>query len=795
MLALRSLLRTPVFTVSAIATLALGIGVNTAVFSVLSSVVFAQLGYPDEKRIVTINAENPAKGARNGNSTPLNVTEWHDSARSFEALAAFRYDYFNVTRSGTPAQVLGGYGTADFFNVFGIPAKLGRTWGAADCRANQGPVAVLGHPFWKSHFAGDAAVIGRTIVINDVPHTVLGVMPEGFKDPFNIEDLWIALPSDGPEASEARSQSWAPLARLRAGVSLAQANAELQQLTAAQALARPDQNAGWTAVALPVLGRVIGDAASGLGLLTGAVGCVLAITCINVAGLVVARAQARRRETAIRSALGASQLALFRQFLAEGLLLSAAGGGLGGLLAWWGVPLIVHGLLPSDFPRASEVHVDGLALGLAAAVALLTGILFGLLPVWDGRTQASTLREFSGQITSGRRTLRLRSGLIVAEIALSVVLLVGAGLMVRTFLNLLGTPSGLRSEGVAALRLNLSEAQQPNAAARTAFYTEMLERVRAVPGVAGASITQTTPFTWANFLIVEPEGRRAESGREIRACLDAVDEQFFGTLQIPLRTGRLFEARDDAGAPLVIIVNEAFARRLFPGENALGKRLRLPDLRGEPTAEIIGVVGDVRRSGLAEEPPLQFYTTYRQRPSSFATLMVRTAGPPVLSLLKPVQAAIWSIDADKPLIVVGELNRLIAKSFALPRMYLLLFGVFSGLALLLSVVGLYGLVAYTVGQRTREIGIRMALGADARRMFGTILGGSARLVVLGLALGLGLTFLLAPLARSLVTAASATDPLVLAAVGLVMGLAAFAASAIPARRATRIDPVQALRAE
>ena len=793
MTALRSLIRTPLFTIAAIATLALGIGTNTAMFSVVNGVLLAPLRYPDADRVVVIPAQNPSRDEFESSATPVDLLEWREQAPSFEAIAGFQYDYYNLTKLRTPVQVTGGRTTEDFFKVHGVAPALGRTWEPRDCRVESPPVIVIGHSLWKDQLGGGASIIGKSVIVNDIPHEVIGVMPAGFRDLYGGEELWTPIPLNGPEAQIRGARSWTASGRLRPGVTVEGANAEIRTLTAAQEKARPDVNTGWTASVIPARNVLVKDVNRGLLLLWSASTCLLLLTAVNVAGLVLSRAQSRRREIGIRVALGSTRFDLFRLFLVEGLAIALAGGALGAFLAWLGIPLLTQ-FLPDWFPRTEEIAINGNVLVFTLAVSVAVGIIFALLPALTRDATADPARGLKS-VGDDARSRRLRTALMVGEIALSLVLLSGAGLMFRSFLRIQSVPSGMRTQGLAAFVLNVSETRYPTREARAAYYHALLERVRATPGVAAASLSQTTPFTWGMPYEFEVSGHASPETVKANAYLDSIDAEYFATSGIGLRAGRVFSTRDVAGTPLVMIINEALARKYFGDENPIGQRIVLTQLKDTPTAEIVGVVGDVKRSGLTEATPLQLYLPYEQRAHVFSTIFYRAANGDAATAGKSVERAIWSVNPDQTIGRMLNMDTLAASSATVPRLRFVLLAVFSVLALVLAAVGLYGLIAYAVGTRTREIGIRMALGAQANHVFKLVVAEGARVVGFGIILGVLGTLALSELAAGIVFGVSPRDPVVLILVSMVLGAVGLIAAAIPARRATRIDPNVALRGE
>lgn len=783
----RSLAKSPLFTLAAVATLALGIGANTAVFSVLHSVVLAPLPFQEPERLVLVEAENRARGVE-GNSLTREELEQVRAGRAFEAIAGMGYWYYNLTGLSSPVQVTAGRTTEDYFKVYGVAPQLGRTWQPRDFVPGAPDVAVIGFSLWQNRLGGDPNVLGRTVLVDEKPYEVVGVMPASFRDLNGLSDFWVPI---RPDSSD---RNWTAIGRLRAGTKLESARAEAQTIAAGLAKALPATQAGWNLSVKRAHDAVVSGIDTGLALLGGAGACLLLITCANVGGLVLARAQTRRREVAIRLALGATRGDLARQFLGEGLLLAVLGGGLGALLARAGVPLLVS-VLPGWFPRTDEIAVNGTVLFVTALVSTLTGIVFGLLPVMHARKSVDPSRDLGARTGDSAGASRARAGLLVGEIALSVVLLCGAGLMVRSFFAIQAVPAGIKAEGLTGMVLYLNPVKYADRPARRQYYDALLERVRAVPGVEAASISRSTPFTWGNMLEIEIAGQVTPPGEAKSVYYDPIDTDYLRTMGMTLRAGRMFQATDDANASWVVLINETMAKKYFPNVDPIGQSIVLPQLKDRPAARIVGIVGDVKRSGLLAATPLQMYLPYQQLPSPFATLMIRPDSRSVTSVIQAVQKAIWSLQPDQAIGQTIDMSTLVASSAGVPRLGLILFGIFAAVALVLAAVGLYGLIAYSVGARTREIGVRMALGANARQIFGLILREGGWLVGVGLAGGLVAALAGARLMTGLVFGISTFDPLSFALVVPVLGLVAFAAAALPARRATRIDPNVALRGE
>ncbi len=795
-LAARSLGKSPGFSLVAILILALGIGASTAIFSVVHAVLLKPLAYHDSARLVQVQSRHPEQGL--AGLAPATFADIARDARSFAAITAQQYYYVNLTKTAAPTRLTAVDATDDYFRVFDATPLLGRTWNREDTLTGATPVVVLGETFWRSQFNGRREILGETITLDDIAYTVIGVMPAGFTDVWGNASLWRPLPVDGPAMKERGARYWSVYARLRNGVTLDQAGAELTTLGQRLAQDHPQHYQGWSLTAFDLHEQVVGGYRAGLLVILGGVGCVLLITCANVAGLCIVRSLGRRKELAVRAALGASGARLLRQLLAESLVLATLGGGLGILLAHWGVAAIVASVGDSWLPRAAEIAVNGPVLAAALALTLLTGVGFGLVPAWNAsRTHAhDALKEGAGRGSAGAGTRRIRAGLVVAEIALALMLLVGAGLLGRSFAGLLHKNPGMRTDQVLTLGLSLSDKRYDTADKRRALYLNVEEAVAALPGVVATGFTQTMPFTWGIPNTLVPVGPSNVDAHNVPTMFyDSVGAGFFRASGIPLVTGRFFTANDNQQGPPVVVISQATARRFFGDENPVGRRLRPADPAQTTQFEIVGVVGDVLRTGLANnEVPLQAYRPIAQRPVAFASLIVQTSVRPD-TLAKAVQQAIWRVDPDQAIEAIQPVSQLVANTVAQPRLYLTLFGLFAGLALLLAAVGLYGLIAYSVTQRTREFGIRIAHGAGPREMLALVLGESLVLVGLGLAFGLAGAFAAARLLRQMLFGTAIYDPWVFTIVPLLLCLVTVAAGFISARRVVKANPLDALRAE
>ena len=799
----RSLRRSPLFTLTAVGSLALGIGACTMIFSIVYTLLLRPLPYPHASEMARIGMSD-AHSTEDPMYSGVPVAAFRlfrtDAGCGFSALGGFNYDYINLTHVPTPTQLLVGQVTTDYFRVFGVAPRLGRGFNDGDFRAASVATVLLSDACWRAQFSASPEIVGQSITLADRLCTVIGVMPRGFKEASSGCDVWVPLAEDGPDLSPTSPRSLITVARLPGGTGVLPATrARLDTLIAGLAQTDAVHFKGQTLAIQPLRSTLVdGGTTHALWLLLGAVGCVLLVTCANVANLQLVRAAARRREVGVRLALGATRLRIARLCLTESLLLALLGGGMGLLGAWWGIDAVAALLPPGSSPFQDEISLSLPVLGFCAAAAGLTGILTGLLPASLASRQdpAGALAAGGRGASEGPGGPRVRGMLVVAEIALALVLLIGAGLMVRSFLATLRTDAGLRTERTLMLNLSIPEPRYPRGPERAAYLHRLLESIARVPGAAGVGLSTTEPFNWyipMGFLLPGQAEGAPETARQT-AAYDAVNPEFFATLDIPVLQGRPFDAHDDASAPLVAIVNDAFVRRFLPEGNPVGTRFSVPSARVPTTLEIVGVSGDVRRGGLDKAAPPQMYLCYLQRPQSYATLYVRAAGAlPAVSLTSAVQAAIWQVDHDQPVGKVSTMARVIAKSVASPRLYVVLFGGFAAMALGIAVLGIYGTVAYSVGQRTREIGIRLALGAQRRDILRLVLGHGAKLVLTGLAVGLIVATCLGHLLTSLLYGVKANDPLTLAGVAVVLGFVALVASYLPARRATRIDPLEALR--
>ncbi len=796
--ALRQLWKTPGFTLVAVLTLAVGIGANTAIFSVVHAVLLAPLPYPEPSQLVTINSRNLQQDLQGQGISPAGFRELEKQVTSFQVVAASRLNYSNLTRVDQPTQLTDALVTQRYFEVLGVKPLLGRTFTAEDAAAGAKPTVVLGYELWQEHFGERAGIVGEDIMLDDVPTTVIGVMPRTFKEPQNIASSWRVVPNEGGENLAATARFWAAIGRLQPNVPAATVAAELGLI--ASRLAQSDARfyEGWDFHTMSIHDAVVGNYRSGLLLVIGAALLVLLITCANVGGLQLVRASTRHREVAVRLALGASRATIARALLIESLLLVLLGGIGGVLLGSWGLDLLLAAFSTEWIPRGEEIRLNTPVLLTMAAASLGTGLLAGLYPAWQASKvdAIDALREGSRGST-GPESVRLRAALVIGQIALTVVLLVCAGLIWKSFATMMRVNPGIQIENTVSLTLSLSPTRYDTPEKRIEYYRQIVERVRAIPGAEAAGFTQTMPFTWgipASFSIV---GSAADDAVKLPLTFyDSVSPEYFRTMGIPLLAGRSFGESENLSTPRVVILSRATAAKFFPGRDPLGQRLVAPPTRGQPAVpmEVVGVVGDVPRNGLNEETPFQAYSSLNQRAVPFANLLVRSALPPDL-IAKTAQKEIWALNPEQPITNISPVREIVRMSLTQPSLYLALFSLFAILALLLAALGLYGLVAYSVAQRTREFGIRIALGAQARDLLRLVVGQGARLTGAGLIAGLLGAAAAARLMESLLFQTRAYDPGVFTLVVLLLGGIAFLAALVPAFRATKADPVSALRSE
>ncbi len=794
----RTLARKPGFAAVVILMLGLGNAANSAMFSAVSGVLLRPLPFPEADRLLTAwEANRGQQVARQLVSAP-NFLDWRERSRSFDELAAFRPSLsYNMTGGDQPVRVSVTIASASLFPLLGVPAALGRTFAPEEDRVGRDQVAIVSHELWLSHFGADPNIIGRKLALHDTTRTVVGVMPPDFQFPLHpgdAADVWIPLALDTRETDRKRDHRWLQvIARLSPEVSVERARSDLGAIAGRLQREYPSSNAGWTVELVPFRQQLFGDTRVALLVLQAAVAFVLLIVCVNVANLLLARAEARQKEIAIRAAIGAGRLRIVRLLLTESMLLAGLGGLLGILLVLWGIDLL-KSWVPASTPRVDQIEVDAGVLVGAAGVSLLTGLLFGLAPAFfvSNPRLHEVLKDGASGSVGGTGRRRLQSALVVAEVALGLVLLVGATLMAGSFVRLLRVDPGFDPRRVLTMELYLPQYKYSGDHQKTAFYDRLLEGVSALPDVQGAGLVTSLPmggrYAWMHGFSVEG-GAAAFPAEQPVANWRAVTPDYFRVMRIPLLAGSVFSDRDDQRGRKVVLVNESLARRYFAGTDPVGRRLTVA---GDEPRVIIGVVGNVKQRGLAAEPEPELFVPYHQHPVNYMALVVRSGSEPA-SLADAVRRLVLTLDPDQPVFNVRSMEAVVSQSVAGARFQTLLLGLFAGLATLLAAVGLYSVIAHGVSERTREIGIRMALGAEARDVLRLVLGRGLRLALLGVAVGLVAAIGLTRLMRSLLYGVSADDPLTLIGISVLLILVALLACAIPARRAAMVDPAVAVR--
>ncbi len=791
----RGLAKNPGFTAVAVITLALGIGANTAIFSVVYNILLRPLPYAQPDRLVWVWESQPQ--LQRAPFTPADFLDYQAQNQSFEGLAA----YFNagptMTGDGQPERVDGWIVSANFFSLLRVAAAHGRVFQPDDGEPGAARVAVISHAFWQRRFGGDAEVLGRTLVFNSVPFTVVGVVPADFKFMRTV-DVWLNPRNSVPEPNPASARDVRPhrgnhylsvFGRLRDGVTLEQTQSDLENISAGL---QQQHNSNHGVRAISLHERIVGNMRLMLLVLLGAVGLVLLITCANVANLLLSRARARSREIAIRAALGAGRLRIIRQLLTESLLLAIVGGAVGLLVGLGGVSLIVF-VSPQNTPRLAQVSLDTGSLVFTLAVSVATGLVFGLVPsLQASKTNLNEALKEGGRTGSGRS--RLRSALVAVEIALSLVVLVGAGLLVRSFIRLLDVPPGFKTENLTAMSLSLTGAKYTEDERIVSFYRQLLPRLQSIAGIESASIAYDLPirgsFTTRTFVI---EGREERTGEELLAGYHPISPNYFEAMGITLLRGRALADSDSENSAQVIVINETLARQLFAEEDPIGKRVRFgpPD---NPWVEIVGIVNDVKHNGLDAEASLETYVPFPQQPTQLLTLMLRSSID-TASLAAAVRSEALALDGDLPVFDVRNMEKFIGESVASQRFSMSLTALFAMLALALASVGIYGVMAYSVTQRAHEIGIRMALGAKTSDVLRLVVRQGLMLTLAGVGAGLAGAFVLTRWMTNMLFEVSATDTLTFVVVSLLLAAVAVLACYVPARRAARVDPVIALRYE
>ncbi|MGE3273770.1 MAG: ABC transporter permease [Vicinamibacterales bacterium] len=800
--AARVLRKSPVFTLMVVATLAIGIGANTAMFTVVNAVLLERLPFRAPDRLVDLNEVEKANRSR-GAIAPANFVDWRAAATSFDGMAVYRGRTSNVATEGAePERLSRVMVSSSFFDVLGTSPVLGRGFLATDAEPGQPAVAILSYGMWQRRFAGAPDAIGRMLRVDGEPITVVGVMPATVNFPEDV-DFWTAstydLPAAGPgDPRELRGAHYLRgIARLGPGVTLAQANAELETISRQLEVAYPNVNGNFVPVVQPLQERLIGSARSPLLILLAAVGCVLLIVVANVANMLLARSTVRARELAVRAALGADRRSLIRQLLTESLLLALVGGGLGVLLAFWGVDLILA-LEPGDVPRVAPIVVDRTALAFAAGLSVLTGILFGVVPAWRASTPElqGALRDQARGSTADGTSHVARSALVLAEVALALVLLVGGGLLFRSLVQLLDVPLGFETGRVLTVQVAPTGEQYQSPEQLVGYWDRVTERVAAVPGVEQVALSDQLPLGSGFSITVYNTSARPQEPDNDSPLTHYVNVSpgYFSALGIPIVAGREFERRDATPDPRAIVINEAMARREFPGRDPIGQQFTFgsgPDGQLQ-WFDIVGVAADVRHYAVDQEPVPMTYGLYTGSPQGALNVLVRTAGD-ATSAAGAVREALRTVDPTLPIPQARTMDQVVGASLTQRRFNMTLLVVFAGIALVLAIAGIYGTVAYAVAQRTQEIGIRVALGATSREVLRLVLVDALKPVVAGIAVGLVGAFVFARALERLVYGVTSTDPVTFLALPALLAAVALLASWVPALRATRVDPMIALR--
>jgi putative ABC transport system permease protein len=799
--AVRKLSRTPAFTAIAAFTLALAIGATTAIFSVIDGVLLKPLPFRDPAGVVRVT--NIRDGNRQISSVP-DFIDFRSQTKSFASMSPIDNQAMNLTGGSEPERVSAARVGASFWSLLGVTPAVGRGFAPNEDAQSAGRTVVLSDGLWKRRFGSDRKIVGKTIALDGNTYTVIGIAPATFSFP-ERPDLWIPLVFSNDDLNpEGRGAHWmGVIARLAPNVTVAQATAEMVALTKRLEQQFPESNTGMSAAVIPMQEYLVGDVRPALLVMLGAVAFVLLIACANVANLLLVRAASRESEMAVRTALGAGSWRIVRQLVVESVLLAVFGGVLGTLLALWGVDLLLA-MAPAGLPRIDEVSVNASVLLFTAGVTVLTGVLFGAFPALHAaRSNVSgMLKDGMRGSSGGVASRRARNTLVMAEMALAVVLLVGAGLLIRSFTKLLAVDPGFRAERVITFAIAAPDTKYGKYSERRALVSDLIERMKRIPGAQGAAVVTGLPLT--NMMMrtsahIEgtPQERPAE--RKITDVAMATPG-YFTVMGIPLVSGRDFTERDGSGAPVVAIVNEEFVKRYFPNENPVGKRIRLgweqdtAATGGNITlgGEIVGVVGNVRRRGLSQEIYPETYASYMQPTFANFSVVVRSTSDPS-TVMAAIRAQVRELDRDLPLTELRQLNELVSQSVSRPRFYTTVLGVFAAIALILAAVGIYGVISYAVSLRTRELGIRIALGATGRQVSGLVLQQGVSLALAGVVIGGAGAYWLTRLLGKLLFGVSATDPLTFLGVAALLTAIAALASFIPARKAARVDPLLAMR--
>ena len=797
----RMFAKNPAFTAIAVLALALGIGANSAIFSVVNAILLRPLPFKNPHELVMVWENATHLGFPKNTPSPANFLDWREQSTVFTGMAAMAERSFNLTGLGEPERLDGRRVSANIFDLLGVRPIVGRTFVPEEDQPGT-RVALLNEMLWKRRFGSDPSVIGRALMLNGESYTVIGVLPQNVRLPGYgtwHDQVWVPLAFPSEEATARGNHFLQVVARMKPAVTLQKATAEMETIAARLAQQYPEYNTRIGSVVNPLHEEVVGNMKPALLILLGAVAFVLLIACANVANLLLARAAVRQKEIALRLALGADRARLTKQLLVESVMLSLVGGVVGLVLAYVGLQVLTR-FIPPDLAQATAINIDFKVMVFTLLVAVVTGLVFGLAPA----SQAShfnlndTLKEGGRDSGAGARGKRIRSVLVVAEVAVSFILLIGAGLLINSFMHLRNLDPGFRVDHLLGLNVNLSEVKYPDTPRRVAFFDEVVRRVQALPGVQSVAIAGNLPFTYnGDSMPIGVEGLPdPPPDQQPDVIFRAVGPGYFSTMGIPLIRGRDFTEQDTLETTYAVVVSEKTAKHYWPNADPIGKRLKGGSTTSEgPWRTVVGVVKDVRQNDFIAEPKMQMYYTYRQLKSLMPNaLVVRTAVDP-MSLAPSVRNAIWAVDKDQPVSNMNSMEQVVSTAVARQRFSMLLLAVFAGLALVLAAVGIYGVMSYSVAQQTREIGIRMALGAQRSDVLKMTVMQGLKLVAIGLVIGLVVAFVLTRVMATLLFGISATDPVTFLSISVVLLAVALLASYIPALRATRVDPMIALRAQ
>ncbi len=804
----RSLLKHPGFVITITSILALGIGANSTIFSVVNAVLIRPLPYEAPDRIVMIWETNQSKAVTRSIVSPADFLDWREQNHVFEHLAAFRFWYYTVTGAGDPERYQGARVSAGFFPLLGIKPEFGRNFGPEEEQVGRDHVVILSHALWQSRFGGDRNIIGQLLTIDGEPFTIIGILPANFRFTrvLNAElELWMPI-SFTPQQLTRADRSIIVYGRLKQGVPLSQAQAEMDGITHRLEQEYPKTNSGWAAQVNNLQDQAIQPVRPTLLILMVVVGFVLLIACANVANLLLTRATARQKDIAIRLALGSSHSRLMRHLLIESLLLALLGGAAGLLLAYWGIN-VLNVILPDRVPHLEKFSLDLRVLGFTLVVSLLVGVIVGLIPgLQASRLNLSeTLKEGGRALSEAPSRRRLRNLFVILEVTLTVPLLISAGLMLRSSLLLQNIDRGINLKNVLTMQISLPKAKYSTAQQTATFYRRALQRIQSEPGVQSASAVNFLPLTNlgdATSLTIEG-GNPPPPGQEITVSYRVIDQNYFRTMGIPLLRGRYFMEQDNDESHGVVMINQTMARRYWFDQDPVGRRLQphfpAAKVPWRPESSntwltVVGVVGDVKEDGLNDQTSAEIYVPYLQNPSSLMNLLVRSTSDP-LRLVPGVRGQVLAVDEDQPVYNIKTMENVFSQSLAAPQVITSLLATFAAVALILAAIGVYSVMSYSVAQRTHEVGVRMALGAQQRHVLRMILGQGLKLVLVGVVIGVTTAFAVTRVVSNLLFGVTATDPAIFVAVPLLLVVIAILASYLPARRALKVDPIIALRNE